>query len=131
MLALAGKGALACLAAAAVRLIGVSEHNTLAAAAGLVFASLDWLPLTRRWSARGHLCRASSIFLIVFYLADVLDWTFASHLGIAGTAGGLLLWLLELIAAVMACAYLWEICDALRTENWRRRVPAIRPSATT
>ena len=112
MLALAGKGALACLAAAAVRLIGVSEHNTLAAAAGLVFGSLDWLPLTRRWSARGHLCRASSIFLFVFYLAYVLDWTFASHLGIAGTAGGLLLWLLELIAAVMACAYLWEICDA-------------------
>ncbi len=114
-----------------MRLIGVSEHNTLAAAAGLVFASLDWLPLTRRWSARGHLCRASSIFLFVFYLAYVLDWTFASHLGIAGTAGGLLLWLLELIAAVMACAYLWEICDALGTENWRRRVPAIRPSATT
>src|SRR5258708_27277162 len=39
MLALAGKGALACLAAAAVRLIGVSEHNALAAsAAALVFA---------------------------------------------------------------------------------------------
>src|SRR5258707_6398783 len=35
MLALAGKGALACLAAAAVRLIGGSEHNTLAAAAGV------------------------------------------------------------------------------------------------
>src|SRR5258708_31001734 len=34
MLALAGKRALACLAAAAVRLIGGSEHNTLAAAAG-------------------------------------------------------------------------------------------------
>src|SRR5258708_19462434 len=38
MLALAGKRALACLAAAAVRLIGGSEHNTLAAAAAPALA---------------------------------------------------------------------------------------------
>jgi cellulose synthase/poly-beta-1,6-N-acetylglucosamine synthase-like glycosyltransferase len=122
--ALIGTAALAAFVAAAVRLIGVSEHNALAAAAGLVVASLVWLPLTRRWSGRAHLCWASSIFLFVIYLAYVLDWTFASHLGPAGTAGGLLLWLLEVFAAIMACAYLWEICDALGTENWRRRVPA-------
>ncbi|HEY3907398.1 MAG TPA: glycosyltransferase [Streptosporangiaceae bacterium] len=119
--ALIGTAVLAVFVAAAVRLIGVSEHNTLAAAAGLVFASLVWLPLTRRWNARGHLCWAASIFLFVIYLAYVLDWTFVSHLGIVGTVGGLLLWLLELVAAVMACAYLWELCDALGTEDWRRR----------
>jgi cellulose synthase/poly-beta-1,6-N-acetylglucosamine synthase-like glycosyltransferase len=124
ILALVGTAMLALIAGAVVRLIGVSEHNALAAAAGLVFASLVWLPVTRRWNARSHLCWASSVFLFVTYLAYVLDWTFASHLGIAGTIGGLLLGLLELIAAVMACAYLWEICDALGTENWRRRVPA-------
>src|SRR6185437_15716651 len=101
---------------------------TLEAAAGLVVASLVWLPLTRRWNARGHLCWASSIFLFVVYLAYVLDWTFASHLGVAGTVGGVLLWLFELVAAVMACAYLWEICDALGTEDWRRRVPAAVPA---
>ena len=123
--ALTGTAVLAGLAAAAVRSLGVTEHNTLAAAAGLVFASLAWLPLTRRWNARGHLCWSSSIFLFVAYLAYVLDWTFASHLGVVGTVGGLLLWLLELVAAVMSCAYLWEICDALGTEHWRRRVPGV------
>jgi predicted secreted protein len=34
------------------------------------------------------------------------------------------LWLLEIVAAVMAAAYLWELCDALGTEHWRRRVTA-------
>src|SRR5258708_24397640 len=48
ILALVGTAMLALVAGAAVRLIGVSEHNALAAAAGLVFASLVWLPLTRR-----------------------------------------------------------------------------------
>ena len=33
----------------------------------------------------------------------------------------MLLWVFELFAAVMTCAYLWEICDALGTEHWRRR----------
>ena len=36
-------------------------------------------------------------------------WTFASDLGVVGTVGGLLLWLLELVAAVLGCAYLWEL----------------------
>jgi cellulose synthase/poly-beta-1,6-N-acetylglucosamine synthase-like glycosyltransferase len=124
ILALVGTALLAAFAGAMVRLIGVSQHNTVSAVAALVFASLFWLPLTRRWNARSHLCWASSTFLFVVYLAYVIDWTFASHLGAAAMAGGLLLWLLEVIAAVMACAYLWEICDALGTEDWRRRVPA-------
>jgi cellulose synthase/poly-beta-1,6-N-acetylglucosamine synthase-like glycosyltransferase len=132
VLALVGTAMLALVAGAAVRLIGVSEHNAIAGAAGVALASLVWLPLTRRWSARSHLCWASSTFLFVVYLAYVLNWTFASHLGIAGTVGGLLLWLLEVVAAVMACAYLWEICDALGTQDWRRRVldaPAtVRPA---
>jgi cellulose synthase/poly-beta-1,6-N-acetylglucosamine synthase-like glycosyltransferase len=32
------------------------------------------------------------------------------------------LWAFEVVAAVMASAYLWELCDALGTEYWRRRV---------
>jgi cellulose synthase/poly-beta-1,6-N-acetylglucosamine synthase-like glycosyltransferase len=38
------------------------------------------------------------------------------------TVGGMLLWVFEVFAAVLACAYLWELCDALGTEDWRRRV---------
>src|SRR6266704_1624208 len=120
--ALAGTAVLAVVVAAAMRLLGVTEHNTIAGVAGLVVASLIWLPVTRRWNARGRLCWSSSIFLFVVYLAYVLDWTFTSHLGAASTVGGLLLWLFEVSAAVLACAYLWEICDALGSEQWRRRV---------
>ena len=122
--AVAGTAVLAAIAAVAMRLLGVTEHNTIAAVAALAGASLIWLPVTRRWNARAHLCWASSIFLFVVYLAYVLDWTFASDLGPASTAGGLLLWLLEVFAAVLSCAYLWEICDALGSERWRRRITA-------
>ena len=88
----------------------------------MVFASLIWMPVTRRWSARAHLCWASSVFLFVVFLTYALEWTFDSHLGLASTAGGVLLWLLEVFAALLCCAYLWEICNALGTEHWERRI---------
>jgi cellulose synthase/poly-beta-1,6-N-acetylglucosamine synthase-like glycosyltransferase len=110
------------LVVGALVLLGVTEHNSIIAAACLAAVSLAWLPVTRRWNARGHLCWSATIFLFVVYLAFVLDWTFASNLGVAGTVGGLLLWLLEVFAAFLACAYLWEICDALGSERWRRRI---------
>ena len=49
----------------------------------------------------------------------------------ASTACGLLLWFFELFAAVLSCAYLWEICQALGTEHWRRRVIAGASPAVT
>ena len=49
-------------------------------------------------------------------------WTFASHLGPLSTVGGLILWVLEAFTSFLACAYLWELCDSLGTEDWRRRV---------
>ena len=122
VLAIIGTVLLAAAVAVVLRLLGASEHNLIAGVAGLVFASVIWLPVTRRWSARAHLCWASSIFLFVVYLTYALEWTFASHLGPASTAGGLLLWVLEVFAAALCCAYLWEICDALGTEHWRRRI---------
>ncbi len=128
LLALLGTLLLGALVAGVLSLLGVPLPRLVAAVAGLVFASLIWLPGTRRWRARAHLCWASSVFLFVSYLAFILQWTFASHLGFFSTAGGLLLWLLEVFAAVLACAYLWELCDALGTERWRRRVTASTPT---
>jgi glycosyltransferase involved in cell wall biosynthesis len=122
VLAVIGTVVLAAAVAAVLRLLHASEHNLVAGVAGLVFASVIWLPVTRRWSARAHLCWASSTFLFVVYLTYALEWTFGSHLGPASTAGGLLLWVLEVFAAGLCCAYLWEICDALGTEHWRRRI---------
>src|SRR6266568_4604231 len=122
VLAVLGTVVLAALVAEALRLFGVSAHNLVAGIAGVVVASLVWLPITRRWNARAHLCWASSVFLFAVYLTFALEWTFQSHLGAASTAGGLLLWVFEVFAALMSTAYLWEICDALGTEHWRRRV---------
>ena len=122
VLAVLGTVVLAAAAAAVLRALGASQHNLVAGVAGVVFASLIWMPVTRGWSARAHLCWASSVFLFVVYLVYALEWTFDSHLGAASTIGGVLLWLLEVFAALLCCAYLWEICDALGTEHWRRRI---------
>src|SRR6266516_4363591 len=122
ILAVAGTVVLAAAVAGILRLLGASQHNLIAGVAGVAFASLIWLPVTRRWSARAHLCWASTVFLFVVFLVYALEWTLDSHLGAASTVGGVLLWLLEVFAALLSCAYLWEICDALGTEHWRRRI---------
>jgi len=127
VLAVIGTVVLAVAVTITLRLLGSSRHNLIAGVAGIVFASLIWMPVTRRWSARAHLCWTSSVFLFVVFLTYALEWTFDSHLGPASTAGGVLLWLLEVFAAILSCAYLWELCDALGTEHWRRRItPATR-----
>ena len=126
-LALIGTAVLAAAAGGVLRLVHATEHNLVAGVAGLLIASLIWLPVTRRWSARAHLCWSSSVFLFVVYLVFALRWTFESHLGPASTAGGVLLWVLEVFAALLSCAYLWEICDALGTEDWRRRITRSHP----
>src|SRR5216683_895892 len=89
-LAIAGTVVLAAIVYGALRGLGESGRNDIAGAAGVVVGSLVWLPVTRRWTARAHLAWAASIFLFVVYLAFVLDWIFATHLGVGSTIGGLL-----------------------------------------
>jgi cellulose synthase/poly-beta-1,6-N-acetylglucosamine synthase-like glycosyltransferase len=110
------------IVAGALLALGATRQNIIASVVGLSVASVVWLPWTRRWSARGHLCWSATVFLFVAYLAFMLDWTFSSGLPAGTEAGGFLLWLLEVFAAVLGTAYLWELCDALGTEQWRRRV---------
>src|SRR5215470_1006941 len=115
--ALVGTALLAAAVYVALTWFGASGRNAVAGAALVVLASLLWLPFTRRWNARGHLCWSCSVLLFVSYLAFIMHWTFGSGLGVAGTIGGLLLWLFEALAALLALAYLWELCDALGTED--------------
>jgi cellulose synthase/poly-beta-1,6-N-acetylglucosamine synthase-like glycosyltransferase len=96
----------------------IAGHVAFVAVVGV---SLLWLPITRRWNARAHLCWATNTLLYVAYLAFMLHWTFDSPLGPAGRAGALLLWVLEVFAGLLGVAYLWELCDALGSERWRRR----------
>ena len=121
-LALASTALLAGVVAGCLALVGVTGRNVAAAAIALALVSVLWLPVTRRWGARAHLCWAATTYLFVIYLVFMLWWTFASHLGAAGTIGGLILWVLELIAAGLGCAYLWELCDTLGRATWMRRV---------
>ena len=122
LLTVAATAALAAVVAVSLRLLRVSGHDREVGIAGVVFASLAWLPATGRWTARAHLCWTSSIFLVIVYLTFALEWTFASRSGKVSTAGGVLLWVFELFGAVLSCAYLWEICEALGTQHCRRRV---------
>jgi len=128
--ALAGTALVAAAIAAALTVIGVTREYVVAGVAGFVVMSLLWLPATRRWNARGHLCWVATVFLFAAYLVFILQWTFTSGLGVASTVGGLVLWLFEVAAAILACAYLWELCDALGTEQWRRRVTRDTPRVT-
>ena len=87
VLAVIGTVVLAAAVGGVLRLIGATEHNLLAGAAGVVVASLIWLPVTRRWSARAHLCWASTVFLFVVYLVYAIEWTFHSNLRPFSTVG--------------------------------------------
>ncbi|HEX3705327.1 MAG TPA: glycosyltransferase, partial [Mycobacteriales bacterium] len=129
VLAITGSLVLAAAAVGGLAAIGATRHNLIAAAIAIVAASLVWLPFTRRWSARAHLCWSATTYLFGAYLVFMIWWTFVSRLGIAGTTGGIILWLLELIAAFLAGAYMWELCDALGREAWTRRVREGVPTA--
>jgi cellulose synthase/poly-beta-1,6-N-acetylglucosamine synthase-like glycosyltransferase len=124
---LIGTAVVAAAVAATLILLGVTRDYVVAGVAGFIVMSLLWLPATRRWNARGHLCWSSSVFLFVVYLIFILDWTLTSGLGVASTVGGVVLWVFEVAAALLASAYLWELCDALGTEHWRRRVTRDTP----
>jgi glycosyltransferase involved in cell wall biosynthesis len=122
VLSLVSTAVVAVLVAAVLRALRVTPENTVGGAVGLVVVSVLWLPVTRHWVARAHLTWAATVYLFVAYLAYMLWWTYVSHLGPFGTTGALVLWFLELVAAFLAVAYLWELCDALGREDWRRRV---------
>ena len=122
LFALISTGVIDVLVAGALLAMGVTRRNVIASLIAVTVASVLWLPITRRWSARAHVCWSSTVFLFAAYLAFMLDWTFGSGLPVASEIGGVALWLLELFAAFLGTAYLWELCDALGSEHWRRRV---------
>jgi cellulose synthase/poly-beta-1,6-N-acetylglucosamine synthase-like glycosyltransferase len=127
ILAVTGSAVLGGAAAGVLYLLKATEGNLIIGGAAVAAAGLLWIPVTRNWSPRALLCWASSTYLFAVYLVYALEWTFASHLGAASTVGGVLLWCLEVVAALMSCAYLWELCDALGTEHWRRRRAPLDP----
>jgi cellulose synthase/poly-beta-1,6-N-acetylglucosamine synthase-like glycosyltransferase len=127
ILAVIGSAVLVAAVAGVLYLLKATEENLVIGAGAVAAACVLWLPLTRNWSPRALLCWASCTYLFVVYLVYALEWTFASHLGTASTVGGVLLWCLELVAALMCCAYLWELCDALGTAHWQRRRRPVNP----
>ena len=117
--------AVAASAAALSMAVGAVAHFAVTGAALLVAATLAWWPATRRWGAVGHAAWGSAVFAGALYLAYMLLWTFRSQLGPVGTAGGMLLWLMEAAAYLLGLAYLWEMIDVLATARWSRRMSAL------
>jgi hypothetical protein len=56
LLAVIGTAVLAAAAAVILKLLHATSSNLIAGVAGLVAVSVIWLPVTRRWSPRAHLC---------------------------------------------------------------------------
>jgi glycosyltransferase involved in cell wall biosynthesis len=103
-------------------LAGTTAYHAIIAAIVVMASSVALLPATRRWNGRAHVCWATCTYLYVTYLIFIIHWTFVSNLGVGNMIGGVVLWLLEVVAGLLAGAYLWELCDALGTQYWRRRV---------
>ena len=122
LMSLLGAITLAVIIYFALRGLGTTRANAEAAAIAIVAAVAAFLPMTARWYARARICWGVAVLLSVTYLAFMLRWTFESGLSAVGVAGGLLLWALELVAAVLSLAYMWEMCDALGSAQWRRRI---------
>ncbi len=110
------------IAAGILDAIGATRPHLVWSVIILSVCSLAWLPFTRRWSARAHLCWSATMLMFAAYLAFMLQWTLSSGLPPASEAGGLALWVLELWASLLGGAYLWELCDTLGSEWWRRRI---------
>jgi cellulose synthase/poly-beta-1,6-N-acetylglucosamine synthase-like glycosyltransferase len=127
ILVITGSAVLAAAAAGVLYLLKATEGNIILGGAAVAVVGLLWLPVTTNWTPRAHLCWATSTYLFAMYLLYALEWTFASDLGPASTLGGMLLWSLEVVAALMCCSYLWELCDVLGTEHWRRRRAPLDP----
>jgi hypothetical protein len=79
ILALLSTEVLAIVAAGILSLIDVTSPNLIAGAVGLVVTSLPWLPVTRSWSARAHLCWSATTYLFVGYLVFMLWWPEPGH----------------------------------------------------
>ena len=122
VLSVVGTLVLGVVVAGVLHLLDVTRANTIAGVSGLLVVSAVWLPATRHWVARAHLAWSATFYLFAAYLAYMLWWTFISELGALGTVGALLLWVMEVFAAFLGVAYLWELCDALGREAWVRRV---------
>ena len=58
--AVAGTAVLAAAVAGVLELLHVSQHHLIIGITAVIIASLIWLPVTRRWNARAHLCWATA-----------------------------------------------------------------------
>src|SRR5215213_4773582 len=68
VLALVGTGLVALCGALVAAVVTDDRHAARVAFAAVVVASLLWLPVTRRWNARAHLCWSANTLLYAAYL---------------------------------------------------------------
>jgi cellulose synthase/poly-beta-1,6-N-acetylglucosamine synthase-like glycosyltransferase len=77
-----------------------------------------WLPATHDWATRGTVTWALTVDVSLIYLAAMALWTFWETSVWWGTLSSLVLWLVEIFAAVLGLAYVWEFVDVLTRRRW-------------
>jgi len=108
--------------------------NTTAVIIGLLYALsiAAWLPATRDWATRGTVTWALTADVSLIYLAAMALWTFWETSVWWGTLSSFVLWLVEIFAAVLGLAYVWEFVDVLTRRRWPASVdPEEIPRAPT
>jgi len=120
----AGGVVLGVLTAAVLALLGVAAGDAVAAAGGMTACTVLWLPVTGRWTLRGHLAWSAAVYTGAVYLLYMGEWTLRSGLGLVGLLGGTVLWLLEAATYLLSLAYLWEMVDVLAAGTRRRGSPS-------
>ena len=125
-LALVGTVVVDLAAAGVLWALGSTRFNIKVAVVALTVASLVWLPVTRRWNARGHLCWVVDrlpVRRLPGLHARLDAWPGMPRRPRARSAA-CCCGSSRCSPRCCACAYLWELCDALGTEHWRRRIRA-------
>src|SRR2546425_327398 len=77
---------------------------------------------------RRHSLRRRSLMLATLLLAGLFAAPGATALlflpsHTPSSTAGPWPWTRRVVLTVLGCAYLWEMCDALGSERWRRRIP--------
>ena len=117
-----------------LRLLGVAMVGAAAFALGLVLELPEataatigilyalsiaaWLRATRDWATRGTVTWALTVDVSLIYLAAMALWTFWETSVWWGTLSSFVLWIVEIFAAILGLAYVWEFVDVLTRRRW-------------
>lgn len=115
---LLASGLVGLAAFALARLMPLPDSTAIGIAVFYAISVAIWLPATHDWSTRGTVTWALTFDVALIYLVAMGTWTFAGTSVWWGFASSLALLVLELFAAILGLAYVWEFVDVLTRRRW-------------